>query len=588
METFEIFPWDKNFEMGIELIDEQHKQLVSILNRLAAHLANRSAPIVLNEIFDELADYASYHFKSEEKIWNKYLKGDEWLTSHETTHQSFINKVISLKSDESGKELDDVIQEVVLFLSKWLAYHILDTDKRMALTIMNIQSGISIKQAKIDSDNIMNGSMRVLIDTVLSMYDSLSLRTLELMREKSLRKQAEEALFQSEEKWKFILEGGADGVWDWSVQHNEHSDAKNADAKNDFISFEIVNNKLCENKDSSKIHPADKERVKQQIQAHLDGETELYVNKYRMLHDNGSWSWILSRGKVVSFDDQGNALRMVGANSDITERELATLIYQHSSQAMLVTDINNTIISINPAFTKITGYSELESLGRNPSFLGSSKNNKQFYKEMWNDLNTSGFWTNEICNKQKNNELYFGSLEINAITNPNGQVDHYIGLFSETTEKKNAEALILRKTKELEETNTTLRIILSQQKNLEEDLQQNILNQLEKSIFPYVDLLAKNLTEKRNQEFLSILSQHLKTIGESFIQRLANPNIGLTKKEILVADLVKQGKNSKQIALLLNLETRSVEAYRNKIRKKLSINNKKISLIEYLNSYFSS
>lgn len=148
--------------------------------------------------------------------------------------------------------------------------------------------------------------------------------------------------------------------------------------------------------------------------------------------------------------------------------------------------------------------------------------------------------------------------------------------------------LVSQGLKELEETNTALRVILSQQKEAREEIKLNILVQLEKSIFPYIDLLAHELKDERNKEYLDILTEHLRSIGSAFIQGLSNPCFGLTKKEVLVADLVRQGKTSKQIASLLNIETQSVEAYRNKIRKKLDINNKKISLFEYLNSDFSA
>ena len=66
--SFKIFPWNDNFETGVELIDEQHQQLVDILNKLAVHLANRTGEITLNEIFNELVDYTDYHFKTEEGI----------------------------------------------------------------------------------------------------------------------------------------------------------------------------------------------------------------------------------------------------------------------------------------------------------------------------------------------------------------------------------------------------------------------------------------------------------------------------------------------------------------------------------------
>lgn len=96
--VFEIFPWNENFETGIALIDEQHKQLISILNKLAEHLAYRSNEVILNNVFNELADYADYHFKTEEQIWKESFKDDDWLAKHEQTHQLFISEVIALRN----------------------------------------------------------------------------------------------------------------------------------------------------------------------------------------------------------------------------------------------------------------------------------------------------------------------------------------------------------------------------------------------------------------------------------------------------------------------------------------------------------
>lgn len=363
---FEIFPWDKNFETGIELIDQQHRHLVFILNKLAVHLANLSSGIVLNEIFDELADYADYHFKTEEGIWSSYFAEDEWYTAHLATHGSFIEDVLALKHNDEKKPLDDVIHEIVSFLSQWLAYHILDTDKRMAKAALAIASGVSIKDAKILSNNEMSGSMRVLINTVLSMYDSLSSRTMDLMREKALRRQAEEALNQSEERWKFILDGGVENVWDWDIENNSLS---RSDKSSEL--FEIVSRYIKGNEEGCTIHPLDIEQLKSDFEAHMEGKTEFFSNKHRLLRENGSWFWILSRGKVVSRDRNNHALRMIGTHSDITEREMAAEIYRNSRQAIFISDCNNNIISINAAFTEITGYSEEYAIGKNPKFLSS-------------------------------------------------------------------------------------------------------------------------------------------------------------------------------------------------------------------------
>ncbi|TLS65643.1 bacteriohemerythrin [Mariprofundus erugo] len=200
IEYFEIFPWDTNFETGIEHIDKQHKRLVDILNRLAAHLANRSHPSTLNSYFDELADYADYHFQSEEQVWEKYLPNDIWLTEHQESHGSFIEHVVALRQEEGEKPLDDVLQDIITYLSKWLAYHILDNDKRMAKVVLALESGCTLAEAKARSNEEMSGSTRLFIQTVLTMYERLTTRTMDIMREKSLRKEMETKLREAKEE----------------------------------------------------------------------------------------------------------------------------------------------------------------------------------------------------------------------------------------------------------------------------------------------------------------------------------------------------------------------------------------------------
>ncbi len=200
IEFFEIFPWDSNFETGITEIDEQHKRLVDILNHLAAHLANRSHPSTLNHYFDQLAEYADYHFKSEEQIWRDTLGEDAWFKKHQQNHSSFIDNVVTLRKEEGKKTLDEVIQDIVSFLSKWLAYHILDEDKRLSIVVDRVTAGYPLEEAKQIATDKMSGSMQLLIDTVLTMYEQLSFRTMDIMREKSLRKQAETALLRAKEE----------------------------------------------------------------------------------------------------------------------------------------------------------------------------------------------------------------------------------------------------------------------------------------------------------------------------------------------------------------------------------------------------
>ncbi|MES9814210.1 MAG: bacteriohemerythrin [Candidatus Thiodiazotropha sp.] len=439
IESFEIFPWDTNFETGIALIDEQHQELVRILNHLAVHLANRSSKRILNEVFDELFDYADYHFKAEENVWRKHLLNDESLNSHENTHKSFISHVIELRGREGREDYDQLMQDTVGFLTHWLAYHILDNDKRMAKVILAIENGKTVTQAKRSAHEEMSGSMQLLIETVLKMYDSLSSRTMDLMREKTLRKQAEQALLENEEKWRFVFESNHEEVWDWDIQKSNetHQSVEN-------ILAHVIDRELVQDSRSSGIHPDDIAQVKLHLQLHLDGKTPFFTSKHRLLHTDGSWTWVLSRGKVVSRNEQGLALRMVGTHSDITERELASIIFHASSQGMMISDKDNRIISVNPAFTEITGYPPAEVIGKDPKFLASERNSKELYRKMWEEIHERGHWQAELWNRNRAGNEFYSYLSINTVLDDQNQIDHYIGLLSDITEKKINEDLVLR------------------------------------------------------------------------------------------------------------------------------------------------
>lgn len=194
MNSFEVFPWSDNFETGIPLVDEQHKRLVHLLNILASHLAYQSDLPALNNVFNELAEYAAYHFQTEENIWHEYFPGDAWESGHRQVHESFVAEVFRLKNEETTKSPHEVVEDVLSFLTHWLAFHILESDKHMAKVVLAMQSGMPLEQAKQHADQEMSGAMKVLIETVLSMYDNLSVRTMQLMREVIERQKAEAKL----------------------------------------------------------------------------------------------------------------------------------------------------------------------------------------------------------------------------------------------------------------------------------------------------------------------------------------------------------------------------------------------------------
>ncbi|SHK29003.1 PAS domain S-box-containing protein/diguanylate cyclase (GGDEF) domain-containing protein [Marinobacter antarcticus] len=126
------------------------------------------------------------------------------------------------------------------------------------------------------------------------------------------------------------------------------------------------------------------------------------------------------------------------------ELHLASSIYSNSSEAVLVTDANNRIVALNPAFTRITGYTLEDIRGQSPSVLRSTRHDADFYQSMWKEITRRGFWQGEIWNRRKDGETFPEWLTINAIYNDEGDIQRYVAMGSDITSKVRSDELIWR------------------------------------------------------------------------------------------------------------------------------------------------
>jgi diguanylate cyclase (GGDEF)-like protein/PAS domain S-box-containing protein len=130
---------------------------------------------------------------------------------------------------------------------------------------------------------------------------------------------------------------------------------------------------------------------------------------------------------------------------DISERklieenlQLAAKVFQSSGEGIIITDHRNVIISVNPAFTSITGYAAEEVIGQNPRRLKSGRHDRAFYRAMWASIHGTGGWQGEIWNRRKNGEAFVEWLSITCTRGQSGEVTHYIATFSDITARKAA------------------------------------------------------------------------------------------------------------------------------------------------------
>ncbi|MGO8933666.1 MAG: PAS domain S-box protein [Terracidiphilus sp.] len=115
---------------------------------------------------------------------------------------------------------------------------------------------------------------------------------------------------------------------------------------------------------------------------------------------------------------------------------LAANVFTGMREGIVITDRKGTILDVNEAFSRISGYAREEVLGKNPRLLQSGLQSKEFYGNMWQSLLREGYWSGELWNRTKDGDIYAETLIINAIRNASGEVEQYVGLFSDVTETK--------------------------------------------------------------------------------------------------------------------------------------------------------
>ena len=150
--------------------------------------------------------------------------------------------------------------------------------------------------------------------------------------------QVKAALQENEQRWKLALESTGDGVWDWNIQSGEEFFSKRLLEMYGFGESELRD---CPDALDSRTHPDDVAKMQRDRQAHFDGRTPTYTNEHRIRCKNGNWKWVLARGMIISRDAQGQALRMIGTHTDITERKTSEVLIWHQAHFDHLTGLPN-------------------------------------------------------------------------------------------------------------------------------------------------------------------------------------------------------------------------------------------------------
>ncbi|GAB2883453.1 hypothetical protein GCM10027046_10000 [Uliginosibacterium flavum] len=133
-------------------------------------------------------------------------------------------------------------------------------------------------------------------------------------------------------------------------------------------------------------------------------------------------------------------LRRVGAlQAEARQRDrdrLAATVFTHSREGIVIANADVRIVDVNEAFTRITGYSREDALGKNPRLLSSGQHSREFYVEVWRKLLGEGYWFGEFWNRRKNGELFVSQITISAVRGSRGEIQNFVSLFSDITPMK--------------------------------------------------------------------------------------------------------------------------------------------------------
>jgi diguanylate cyclase (GGDEF)-like protein/hemerythrin-like metal-binding protein/PAS domain S-box-containing protein len=454
--------WSSQLATGITEVDDQHGQLIDMLNALARQRAQGANLQQVRILIYELRRYARYHFQVEEDLMTKWPVNERNRQAHLRAHESFVEYL--RKAEEMlGASSEDALDHLLAFLVKWLVHHITGVDARMArelaalgmpLAPVAADSALAIGAAveggagKGDAANEPVSIHDALINTVSELYDSISVRTLELLDinqrlrdEMQERERAETALRASEERYRALADNGQALIW-----------MTGADGEANYFNrpwLVFTGRRL--NTELGRawldgVHPEDLPHCQETFRKALEHREKFNV-VWRLRRQDGVYRWMVCEG-APRYGSDGEFCGYVGHCLDITEHRaaeehqlIAAQVFEAMAEAVMVTNARGIIQRVNRSFTAITGYTEEEIIGRSSRFLSSYRHGDDFYEEMWQTLDATGTWSGEEWIRLKNGDVRPMQQSVGVLRSPQGVVTHYVAVLSDMSEIRHAQAL---------------------------------------------------------------------------------------------------------------------------------------------------
>jgi PAS domain S-box-containing protein len=303
------------------------------------------------------------------------------------------------------------------------------------------------------------------------------------------------------------------------------------------------------------------------------------------------------------FDDKGTCTHLVGSVQDITERKKAEeqlwatqerlrLALQVSKQGYYEWDIQNDHLYYSNQYLEILefGRDELEPRIRSWKKMIHPQDKKAVLQALKNHIDgrTSPYEETYRLKVKSGAWRWFRDHAEVVNRDTKGSPLCMIGTITDVTPYKEFEQELEKTvgewTAELVEVNSALKILLKQREQDKTDTEETMAANLKFMGFPYLHKLKRSALNVQQKEWVSLIDENLKKVSAPFIKKLSSKYSSLTPKEIQVAECIRSGKTSKEIAEMMNISARTVDVLRYSVRKKLGLNNKKANLQSLLSS----
>jgi len=426
-----------------------------------------------------------------------------------------------------------------------------------------------------------------------------------IVRDITDRKRAEEALRESEEKFRLLAENSTDIIYTLDIKSERFT----------YISPSVVRILGYTREEALSLQPKDiltpksyQYQLEDLYRTLEDPANAVHVSKIlelEMLHKDGSIVWGEVHARIIE-DAAGQPGSIIGVCRDITERKRIEKKLREGRKIYraLIEDMpalvcrflpDGTLTFVNRAYCQYFEKDREELMGQNFfQFIPDEDREKvrSYIKSLSQETPVISYEHQVIW---PNGEIRWQQWTDRALFDETGRPEQYQAIGQDITRQKQIEFALKEKEKKLiqqaqnlEEVNTALKVLLEHRDREKKELEENIFLNIKKLVLPYLEKLEDGYRNNKNHVYLDIIRSNLEDLVSPFAKALSSGHLVLSPTELQIADLIKQGKTSKEIASLLNVSSKAVEFHRGNIRKKLGLLKKKINLRSYLQSFSRS